>query len=95
MKTEFNVERVCERVHMCVVEAPDNYGEPLIEMRNGSVHVSFPKAEKRHALGTLMRAALSESLATEKQVIDAALAESNAQNAPEAGSIAKPKRRGK
>lgn len=44
MKTEFNVERVCDRVHLCVVDSPDDLGQPVIEVRNGSIHVSFPEA---------------------------------------------------
>lgn len=44
MKTEFNVERICDRVHLCVVDAPDELGQPLIEVRNGSIYVSFPDA---------------------------------------------------
>lgn len=44
MKTEFNVERVCDRVHLCIVDAPEELGQPLIEVHNGSIHVSFPGA---------------------------------------------------
>lgn len=81
MKTEFNVERVCERVHLCIVDTPDEVGEPLIEIRAGSIHISFPGLEWHFG--------------PSKERINAAVAESNAQNAPEAGAIAKPKRRGK
>ena len=42
MKTEFNVERVCDRVHLCVVDAPDELGPAQIEIKAGCVHVSFP-----------------------------------------------------
>ena len=90
MKTEFNVERVCERVHMCVVEAPDSLGLALIEVKAGSIHVSFPDALYRYR-----NADGSEYNAKPSEVVNAAVAESNAQNAPEAGAIAKPKRRGK
>ena len=44
MKTEFNVERVCERVHLCVVETPDEWGPPHFEIKNGSLYITFPKA---------------------------------------------------
>lgn len=44
MKTEFNVERVCDRVHLCIVDAPDELGAAKIEVLNGSIHVSFPGA---------------------------------------------------
>lgn len=42
MKTEFNVERVCERVHLCIVDAPEELGAAKIEVRGGSIYVSFP-----------------------------------------------------
>jgi len=42
MKTEFNVKRICDRVHLCVVDAPDLLGAPAFQIRNGSLYVSFP-----------------------------------------------------
>jgi hypothetical protein len=43
MKSEFNVERVCDRVHLCIVDAPEELGQPLIEVRDGSIYVSLPQ----------------------------------------------------
>jgi len=128
MKTEFNVERVCERVHMCIVDAPEELGQPLIEVRNGSIHVSFPNLMIHN--GRVLKNSIEvvpgpghpdwgrdpvrfeAFMAMEGTPVDVPrhpeepadvpsdpVAESNAQNSLEAGSIAgsqgKPKKRGK
>lgn len=42
MKTEFNVERVCERLAAVVVDVPEEIGQPSFEIKDGCLYISFP-----------------------------------------------------
>jgi hypothetical protein len=50
LKTEFNVERICDRVHLCVVDSPDHLGPPFLEINFGSMYITFPEAKRDAAV---------------------------------------------